>query len=266
MNNTKPPVTAQPQQAQQSQQVQQQQINGSPEKTKSKKTTEVEKKDSKNFEALVHSKKKRLIKESDQKQKPNDLMDVYAKARKTTKEEIKGEIKQKNVKSEDNETKFDSLIHQKEAHADEKRDVVQQTVSINPTTSVSEVQTLTTVTRSEAVSSTNAITTQKVEAIVNRISDEMSINTNRNEIKISLKPEILDGTQITIRRDGGVVNINFATSSLNAQALLQTNKNKLMEDLKKKSGTTSDVTVSVDGPQQVARAVLRFDPNEEAAL
>ena len=101
-------------------------------------------------------------------------------------------------------------------------------------------------TETAAIQKTNAAdAADKINKIVDRVMVAEAGATK--EVKVEFNKDFLPGTEVTIRKDGGKINVEFNTSSNDSFNFLSKGEQALAEGLKNKLGDNVSVDIQMQG-------------------
>lgn len=101
----------------------------------------------------------------------------------------------------------------------------------------------------------NKITAPKeVNEVINKLVDKIHVSAkdaiNGSEIRITMKDNILPGTEIRIQRAGGELTITMNTTSADTQNFLAVNEASLVKSLNERFGDKVQVNINLSGGDQ----------------
>jgi type III secretion system needle length determinant len=109
---------------------------------------------------------------------------------------------------------------------------------------------------------------EQLSKAVEAVADRVLVSTpesGRQEVRIFLRDSVLPGTEVTITRHGGGVQIEFNTSSNTSHMLINQNKDGLENQLRQSLGEDVKVNLSFqDREQNEGRSRGEYVPQDES--
>ena len=138
---------------------------------------------------------------------------------------------------------FSKAVEKKGASKKETKEELLDKSPMDLVRGLNDTSTSTRIANAAAVQQSNAAdNVDKVNEIVNRIMVAEAQNTK--EVKVSFNQDFLAGTEMTIRKEDGFINIEFNTVSADSFDFLNKGERALMQQLQNKLG--DEVSVSIN--------------------